>query len=567
MAQQNINFGSGPDDPNADSIRSSFAKCQNNFTELYKSSASSGVTELIVGAGLSQDNSTGKVNVAANINQVKISSTSLNIGINGSTGSNAATLTRGTDTIVIDIGNSITTNTIYNARFGANASNQPNITSLGNLTSLTSNGVVTIANSTQATSTTSGALVITGGVGISGDVYANNITASETLVIGSTSSANTQTKLSIDSPSTQTTNIAKFSKNGVSQVWISSSGNLQTINSIIAEGNIQANTSIISPQLKSTVASGTAPFVVSSNTQVDNLNANLLNGFYASQTPVANTIVTRYANNAISVETLNANSISSSAQSNITQVGTLANLTVSGQISSQVSQGVSPFVILSNTVVPNLNSSLLNGFSTSLTTAPSTVVVRDENGNISANNFVGTLTTSGILVVENSSTDAVSITQQGSGNAFVVFDETPDSSVFLISNSGDVGIGVNTSVSTNAKLEVIGNVKVNNHLTVSTSHSVSGSGAQSLVSYSSSLYRSSKHQIQITQASKYQSSEVLIIHDGSSAYLTEYGVVYSSTDLGTIGASISGGLVTLNITLTDTGNVASISILSNVTLI
>ena len=117
MAQQNINFGSGPDDPNADSIRASFAKCQNNFSELYKSSASSGVTELLVGSGLTQDNTTGKVNVYANINQVKVSSTTLNVGINGSTGSNTATLTRGTDIIVIDIGNTITTGLIYNAKF------------------------------------------------------------------------------------------------------------------------------------------------------------------------------------------------------------------------------------------------------------------------------------------------------------------------------------------------------------------------------------------------------------------------------------------------------------------
>lgn len=377
MAQQNINFGSGPDDPNADVIRAAFAKCQNNFSELYKSSASSGVTELLVGAGLTQDNTTGKINVSANINQVKVSSTTLEVGINGSTGSNTATLSRGTDTIVINIGNTITTGTIYNAKFGANASNQPNIT----------------------------------------------------------------------------------------------------------------------------------------------------------------------------------------------QLGTLTSLTTLGQITSQISSGTAPLVIASNTLVANLNANLLNGLTTAIPATPSTIVVRSSNGDITANNFIGTMSSTSISVVDNSANNAVTITQLGSGNAFVVTDEPTDTTVFLISNSGGVGIGVNTSISTNAKLEVLGNVKVNNHLTVSTTHSVSGAGLISLVSYSSSLYRSSKHHIQITQASKYQASEVLLIHDGTTAYLTEYGVVYSSTDLGTISAALSGGSVNLQITLTDTGNTASITVLSDITLI
>ena len=567
MAQQNINFGSGPDDPNADVIRAAFAKCQNNFSELYKSSASSGVTELLVGTGLTQDNTTGKINVSANINQVKVSSTTLDVGINGSTGSNTATLSRGTDTIVINIGNTITTETIYNAKFGANASNQPNITAVGTLTGLTSSGVVSVTDSTVSTSKTSGALVVSGGVGIGGNMYANTVNSSEILNVGATASATNTVKLQVDSPTGQTANIARFSKSSVDQVWITSTGNVQTINSIIADGNIQANTTITAPQLKSTIATGTQPLTVISTTQVDNLNANLLNGFYASQSSVANTIVTRYANNAITVESVNANSISSSAQSNITQLGTLTSLTTSGQITSQVSSGTAPLVIASNTLVANLNANLLNGLTTAIPATPSTIVVRSSNGDITANNFIGTMSSTSISVVDNSANNAVTITQLGSGNAFVVTDEPTDTTVFLISNSGAVGIGVNTSISTNAKLEVLGNVKVTNHLTVSTTHSVSGAGLKSLVSYSSSLYRSSKHHIQISQASKYQASEVLLIHDGTTAYLTEYGVVYSSTDLGTISAALSGGSVNLQITLTDTGNTASITVLSDITLI
>ena len=47
---------------------------------------------------------------------------------------------------------------------------------------------------------------------------------------------------------------------------------------------------IIPRQLKSNLATGTAPFVVASTTKVDNLNADLVDGFQASQTPGPNNI-------------------------------------------------------------------------------------------------------------------------------------------------------------------------------------------------------------------------------------------------------------------------------------
>ena len=48
---------------------------------------------------------------------------------------------------------------------------QPNITSVGTLTSLNSSGIIAISNTTQATSTTTGALTVQGGAGFLKDVY------------------------------------------------------------------------------------------------------------------------------------------------------------------------------------------------------------------------------------------------------------------------------------------------------------------------------------------------------------------------------------------------------------
>jgi hypothetical protein len=50
-----------------------------------------------------------------------------------------------------------------------------------------------------------------------------------------------------------------------------------------------------------------------------------------------------------------------------------------------------------------------------------------------------------IIVTDNSTTDAVRITQTGTGNALVVEDSAnPDSSPFVVKNTGNVGIGTTT---------------------------------------------------------------------------------------------------------------------------
>jgi hypothetical protein len=60
-------------------------------------------------------------------------------------------------------------------------------------------------------------------------------------------------------------------------------------------------------------------------------------------------------------------------------------------------------------------------------------------------------------------------------------------------------------------------------------------------------YRSAKYVVQVTctastgsNASQYQTSEVMVIHDGTTATITEYGVVKTSVDLATLTVDING---------------------------
>ena len=69
--------------------------------------------------------------------------------------------------------------------------------------------------------------------------------------------------------------------------------------------------------------------------------------------------------------------------------------------------------------------------------------------------------------------------------------------------------------------------------------------------FSVSTYRSCKYAIQTTNTvtSEYQVVEVLLIHNGSTAYITTYGTIYTgSAELATFAVDISSGSVRLLVT-------------------
>jgi len=166
MAQQNINFGTFPDDPNSDAIRIAFTKVQENFTELYNFQRDLGVLSInrTPQPGITINSPTGNVLITANISQVTLQSTSLGLGLNIPDENSIAVLESTNQSIFIDlkadttIANSLTVGSSPNVKIengNVNAVNiiasnltgtittadQPNITSLGTLANLTVNGV------------------------------------------------------------------------------------------------------------------------------------------------------------------------------------------------------------------------------------------------------------------------------------------------------------------------------------------------------------------------------------------------------------------------------------------
>ena len=158
MAQQNIDFGSFPDDPSADAIRTAFTKVQTNFDQLFNANANSAVTSInrTPGAGITVNYPTGNVIVSANIACLQVSTSSLKVGRGSDNTQSNVTITSSSQTLNIDIdpdqvfsnyyanvGNGLA---LFNGTLTSNSNSQPNITAIGTLVNLSVSGNATLGN-------------------------------------------------------------------------------------------------------------------------------------------------------------------------------------------------------------------------------------------------------------------------------------------------------------------------------------------------------------------------------------------------------------------------------------
>jgi len=71
-------------------------------------------------------------------------------------------------------------------------------------------------------------------------------------------------------------------------------------------------------------------------------------------------------------------------------------------------------------------------------------------------------------------------------------------------------------------------------------------------------YRTAKYLVQMTSGSNFHATEVLLIHDGTTVYMTEFGTIFSNASLGTIDGDINSGSVRLLVTPANTNTTIKI---------
>ena len=192
-------------------------------------------------------------------------------------------------------------------------------------------------------------------------------------------------------------------------------------------GNLNATGVVTSTRLVSNTLTGNAPLVVTSTTQVANLNVatsgSVVNGNSNVNIPAANGNVTISAIGNANIVVVTgtgvnvAGTFNASGNANVGNLGTAGlvvatgnvsggnlttagvvaatgnvsggNITTAGQLVSSVATGTAPLSVTSTTLVTNLNADLLDGLNSASANTASTIAARDSSGNLSANFFIG----------------------------------------------------------------------------------------------------------------------------------------------------------------------------------
>ncbi len=78
--------------------------------------------------------------------------------------------------------------------------------------------------------------------------------------------------------------------------------------------------------------------------------------------------------------------------------------------------------------------------------------------------------------------------------------------------------------------------------------------ADTVASVSATVNRSATFQVQVTSGTQYHMTTINVIHDGTNAFLSEYGTIRTGEALATFDADISGGNLRLRVTPTSTAS-------------
>jgi hypothetical protein len=425
-------------------------------------------------------NDAGNANGSANFTFNKTSNT-LSLGNALSVTGNANVGNLGTSGLITATGNitggnlsgTLVTGTLTTAA-------QPNITSVGQLTGLSTSGTVSIysvANNNFSTgfnvykrgnTTDANGLVVSGAelgyhgfYGYDGTTYARGAYAiSQTTENWSATAHGTKYAIAT-TPNGSTTNAVRLTveQNGNITIVGNTSvgdalavtgnanvGNLGTAGLITATGNITGgniltSAAVIASTLTSNVATGTAPLTVTSTTRVANLNVNYANvsdfNVVTTQTTgvyyptfVSGNTTANYAlgsNTAFSANlanghfaaTLLGGTLTTGNQSNITTVGTLTSISMATNASITLS-GLSSQITGANLISGNFITGTLTTATQPNITSVGTLTSLSVTGNITGGNLIGTFANGTSNIAIPTASGNINITAAGGTNELVI---------------------------------------------------------------------------------------------------------------------------------------------------
>lgn len=375
--------------------------------------------------------------------------------------------------------------------------NVGNITLRSNDTIITGNAVV--SSSLNSTAFNNGALVVTGGLGVGSDVriFGN-------LYVGNIISETSETLIVSEPLVYLQANAYPYNFDiGIYSHFIGGSGNIYQHTGFVRDNH--DSTWKLFSNVAAEPAAGQIP--IDSNTIYDPIVTGPHTINNAPTTALINGGTSGVGNIGASGATWNygwfnnvVGTLQTAAQPNITSVGTLTSLTVSGLTTSG-----------------------------NITTAGTIIT-----GNLTANTSIISGNTAGPLV---------QIVQAGAGNAFAI-------SGFGISATG---IPTTSYITVGSEFDIVSGART----TYDQSAFVVNTTPVVIDSFPTGVYRSAKYIIQVSHAGsgEYESSEVLVIHNGTTASKTQYALIHTGVNpLGTVSVAVNAGNMELSYTGANTSN-------------
>lgn len=212
-----------------------------------------------------------------------------------------------------------------------------------------------------------------------------------------------------------------------------------------------------------------------------------------------------------------------------------------------------------------------NGYVTGTFGAQTLIGTNLRGGSVTTSGPLGVtsnLVMSGATINSTSNTYTVAANVYTVSAAFVVGSNSTVNSVTVFGNSTFSSVSLNGNnlsytgnatfanvVTMDKNLTVSGNATVNGVVTIGTytglasnTATLSGTSAQLVDSFDGSTFRGSKYVLSMTDTanSTYQMTEILLLHDGGTAYTTEYATLRSvANNIANFSANVSGSTVRL----------------------
>lgn len=421
---------------------------------------------------------------------------------------------------------------------------QPNVTSLGTLTSLTSSGLITATaggikvgnlQDTSGTNTiqlTNSDIIVTGNI-TAGSGGSGNVTA--TYFIGNGSQLTGVAASTATTAGTVTTN---------AQPNITSTG---TLNGLTVTGTVDftgASNVSLGPVANVHISGGTSGYLLTTDGAgtlswaAPASTTSIVNGTSNVNIGTSGGNVTTSVGGTANVFVVDAGGANISGNLAVSGTLTAGNLTTGGSSGniSGANYVIANYFQGDGSALTNLNASnLSSGTISSGILGNSTVYIGTTS--VALNRSSGALTLTGI-----NSIDGYAATVSGAAQGNIT------------------SVGTLTSVAVTGDATV-GNININGGITSNRSN-VSVSTNTVIDEFAPSTYRTAKYVVSASNADGYQSAEIILVHNDTTSYISIYGSVCSNSTADIVEFSSNVNPTSGNVTVYATGSSATLNLVA-----